>query len=66
MTRIRHRYDGEGVRFTVEGAAPGVFGRLFGTKSESGTVDDWVAGNAARCDALGALRMYGEQQSGGR
>ena len=64
MTRIRHRYDGEGVRLTVEGAAPSLFGRLFGTKSESGTVDDWVAGNAARCDALGALRIYGEQHPG--
>ena len=64
MIRISHTYDDKRVVFTAEGATPGMLGRLFGGKKESGNVDDWVAGDAARCGALGALRMFGEDHPG--
>ncbi len=64
LTRIHHTYDDETVVFTAEGEAPGVLHRFFGRTAEIGSVDDWVAGNEARCDALGMLRMYGENHLG--
>ena len=64
MNRIMHGYDGDSVSFTVERAAPGFIGRIFGDKPEGGSVDSWVGGDLSRCDALGALRMYGEQHPG--
>ena len=64
MIRISHTYDDKRIVFTAEGATHGMLGRLFGGKTESGTVDDWVAGDAARCGALGALRMFGEDHPG--
>ena len=64
MTRICHAYDDESAVFTAEGGAPGVLGRLFGRGASPGGVDGWVDGDAARCDAFGALRMYGEEHPG--
>lgn len=64
MIRIGHNCDNEGVVFTVEGAAPGLVGRLLGADPEAGDVDRWAAGDAGRCDALGALRAYGEDHPG--
>ena len=64
MIRIGHTCDDEDVVFTAEGAAPGLVGRMLGTKTKAGDVDRWAAGNAGRCDALGALRAYGEDRPG--
>lgn len=64
MIQISHTYNDQRVVFTAEGATPGMLGRLFGGKKYSGNVDDWVAGDAARCGALGALRMFGEDHPG--
>ena len=64
MIPIRYTYGDEDVRFTVDGAAPGLLGRLLGSSPAPTSVDDWVAGDTARCDALGALRMYSEQHPG--
>ena len=64
MIRIDHTYDDKRVVFTAVGAASGILGRLFGGETEAGRVDDWVAGDAARCGALGALRMFGEDHPG--
>ena len=64
MIRIDHTYDDKRIVFTAVGAASGILGRLFGGETEAGRVDDWVAGDAARCGALGALRMFGEDHPG--
>ena len=64
MIPISHAYDDRRVVFTAADAPPGLFGRLFGRKTEAGNVDDWVAGDASRCSALGALRMFGEDHPG--
>ena len=64
MIRIGYTCDDEGVIFTTEGAAPGFIGRMLGTKAETGDVDRWAAGDAGRCDALGALRIHGEDHPG--
>ena len=64
MTRICFSYDDEAVVFTAEGTVPGFIDRLFGRNAEIGNIDGWAAGDAARCDAFGALRMYGEDHPG--
>ena len=64
MIQISHTYDDKRVVFTAEGATPGMLGRLFRGKKEAGNVDDWVADDAARCGALGALRMFDEDHPG--
>lgn len=60
MIRIQHAYERENVVFSATGSASGAIGRLFGAASEIEDIDHWGTGDAARCDALGALRMYGE------
>lgn len=60
MTQIGYTFDDEVVVFTAQEVAPKVTGWLVKDKTDSLRVDSWVAGNAALCDALGALRMYGE------
>ena len=64
MIRLGHNCDNEGVVFTAEGATLGLVGRLLGADPETGDVDRWAAGDAGRCDALGALRAYGEDHPG--
>ena len=64
MIRIIHSYDDKRIVFTAEGATPGKLGRLFGGKKEAANVNDWVADDAARCGALGTLRMFGEDHPG--
>lgn len=64
MMQIGYKYDDESIVLTVEGTVRGVAGRLFRARTETGDVDGWVAGDAARCDALGMLRMYGEDHPG--
>ena len=64
MIQISYDYDSEGVVFTIKGAAPGLVSRLLGTEPEARPVDRWAAGDAGRCDALGALRAYDEDRPG--
>ena len=37
---------------------------MFGRRTETANVDHWAAGDAGRCDALGALRIHGEDHPG--
>ena len=64
MIKIRHTCDDASVIFTTEGSAPGRLGQMLGRRTETANVDHWVAGDAGRCDALGALRAYGEDHPG--
>ena len=64
MIQISYNYDSERVTLTTKGAAPGLVSRLLGTEPEAGHVDRWAAGDAGRCDALGALRAYDEDHPG--
>ena len=64
MIQISYNYDSEGVVFTIKGAVPGLVSRLLGTEPEARPVDRWAAGDAGRCDALGALRAYDEDRPG--
>ncbi|MCY4610488.1 MAG: SNF2-related protein [Gammaproteobacteria bacterium] len=64
MTSIKHTRTEEAVVFTAEAADPGFLHRLFGGTKQIENIDDWVAGDVARCDALGTLRMYGEANPG--
>ena len=60
MIQISYDYDSEGVVFTTKEAVRGLVSRLLGTQPEARHVDRWAAGDAGRCDTLGALRAYGE------
>ncbi len=64
MTRIRYDYDDKTVTFTMEGTVYGNFARLFRRSADLENIDGLVAGDAVLCDALGALRMYGEDNPG--
>ena len=60
MIGLVHVYDNENVVFTTEIPSPGFFARLRNTNAPLPDLDNWAAGDAARCDGLGALRQYGE------
>lgn len=64
MIKIKHTHDDASVIFTTEESAPGRLGGMFGRRTETANVDRWAAGDAGRCDALGALRAYGEDRPG--
>ena len=64
MIRIHYRYDATSVVFTAEDTAPGGLRGPFGSTATVENVDAWVAGDTARCAALAALRMYGEDHPG--
>lgn len=61
MIRIKYIQNHEEIILTAEEGKPNFLRRLFGEAETVDNVDGWVAGDAARCDALGALRMYGEE-----
>ena len=60
MIGLDHTYDDEHVVFTPKIPSPGFFARVLRTSTASPDIDRWAAGDAARCDGLGALRQYGE------
>ncbi len=60
MTRLVYNYDNENVVFTAETPSPGFFHRIRKASMPSPGLDDWAAGDVARCDGLGALRNFGE------
>ena len=60
MIGLDHSYDDEHVVFTAKTPSPGFFARMLRTSTPSPDIDGWAAGDAARCDGLGALRQYGE------
>ena len=60
MTELVHTYDDVHVVFTAKTPSPGFFARIRKAKTPSPDLDGWAAGDAARCDGLGALRLYGE------
>ena len=60
MIALDHTYDDEHVVFTAMTPSPGFFARMLRTSTPSPALDGWAAGDAARCDGLGALRQYGE------
>ena len=60
MIGLDHTYDDEHVVFTPKIPSPGFFARMLRTSTPSPDIDGWAAGDAARCDGLGALRQYGE------
>ncbi|MCY4286798.1 MAG: SNF2-related protein [Thiotrichales bacterium] len=60
MINLGHTYDDEHVVFTAKHPSPGFFARMLRTSTPSPDLDEWAAGDTARCDGLGALRQYGE------
>ena len=64
MIRVKYTRTDQNVVFTVKSVSPGVADRLLGAKTDAKSIDRWAAGDAARCSALGTLRMYGEEHSG--
>ena len=64
MTGLVYSYDDEYVVFTAEIPSPGLFRRFRKASTPSLDLDDWAAGDVARCDGLGALRNYGESFPG--
>ncbi len=64
MNEIKYSLIGDNIVFMVEDASTGFIGRFFRAKKNNTDVDDWVAGDAMLCDALGTLRLYGEDQPG--
>ena len=60
MIGLDYTYDEEHVVFTAKTPSPGFFGRMLRTSPPSPDIDGWAAGDAGRCDGLGALRQYGE------
>lgn len=64
MTQIRYAYDTDSVTFAAEARPPGWFARMSGGVASDGDVDGWAAGDAARCDALAALRARGDDRPG--
>ena len=63
MIRLVHTYDDSRVILTAESSPSGLVGRMRRSNAPSPDLNSWAAGNAARCDALGALRLYGENHS---
>ena len=64
MIELVHTYDDEHVVFTAKTPSPGFFARMRKSTASSPDLDGWAAGDAARCDGLGALRLYGETHPG--
>ena len=64
MIRLVHTYDDSQVVFTAGGRPSGLVGRMRKVTEPSLDLDGWAAGDAVRCDALGALRLHGETHSG--
>lgn len=62
--KLAHRYDGEGVVFELESERAGAFKRWLGERRKGADLDAWAEGDARRCDALGALRTYGDERPG--
>ena len=60
MIGLDHTYDDEHVVFVAKTPSPGFIARMLRTSTSSPDIDGWAAGDAARCDGLGALRQYGE------
>ena len=60
MIGLDHTHDDEQVVFTATSPTPGLLGRIFQAQSASPDLDTWAASDAARCDGLGALRLYGD------
>ena len=60
MIELVHTYNDEQVVFTAKTPSPGFFTRVRGAKTTSPDLDGWASDDAARCDGLGALRLYGE------
>ena len=60
MIDLDYTYDDENVVFTARVSSPGFLARMLRTSTPSPDIDEWAAGNAARCDGLGVLRQYGE------
>ena len=64
MNDIKYNLIDDDVVFAVEDASSGFVSRLFNVNRKNIDVDGWVAGDAMLCDALGALRLYGEEHPG--
>ena len=60
MNGLDYTYDDKHVVFSEKAHSPSLLARMFRTTTPSPDIDGWAAGNAARCDGLGALRQYGE------
>ena len=60
MIGLDHTYDDAHIVFTATSPTPGLLGRMFQAQTASPDLDTWAASDAARCDGLGALRLYGE------
>lgn len=60
MIEIEHSYDEREARLQARAVSKGRHGRVRSV-TPIVRVDDWVGGDPAVCDALGALRMYGEE-----
>ncbi len=54
MNQFEHTYDDQTVELKLS----------TGGKASVGNVNVWAKGNVARCDALGALRIYGDNHIG--
>ena len=64
MIEVVHTYDDKHVVFTTRTRSPGLFARMLRPSTASPGINRWAAGDAARCDGLGALRQYGETHPG--
>ena len=61
MLQINYQYDDKSVVFSAVESVPGKYFRLRQKLKAVKNVDAWVSGNLARCDAIAALRVYGEE-----
>ena len=61
MFQINYTYDDRSVVFSAAESVPGKRFRSRPKVKAVANVDAWVAGNSARCDAIAALRICGEE-----
>lgn len=61
MLQISYTYDDKSVVFSAAESVPGKYFRLRQKVRAVENVDAWVASNSARCDAIAALRICGEE-----